>query len=339
MSICLFASELAILTGHNKYQKLHEFVLKLWQRNFPQDFKNSLKLIEESKKIKFVPEKTEKEVIEEFSKKRKLNIKKEVDVQNVNDLNKNKQKIIKKVETQNKEIKNEITNFINNIDTLKLDKKKLEETKNSIIKKFNDETKKEVKKLLKNVDKIKENKQQVIKKIDNSCKKEKEILKKNLESFSNTNFGIKKENSVVGLFQEKRGERVIIDTKFYKKLLFNHNNIKWYVGGRVDGYLEDGTIIEIKNRIYKLFYRLRDYERIQIQTYMYIFDTTKGVLVESIRGKLNIIDVEFNEESYQDIKEKIKSFSNFFNNFISNIKQKTTLLMGTEREKENLCIF
>lgn len=339
MSICLFASELAILTGHNKYQKLHEFVLKLWQRNFPQDFKNSLKLIEESKKIKFIPEKTEKEIIEEFSKKRKLNIKKEVDVQNVNDLNKNKQKIIKKVDTQNKEIKNEITNFINNIDTLKLDKKKLEETKNSIIKKFNDETKKEVKKLLKNVDKIKENKQQVIKKIDNSCKKEKEILKKNLESFSNTNFGIKKENSVVGLFQEKRGERVIIDTKFYKKLLFNHNNIKWYVGGRVDGYLEDGTIIEIKNRIYKLFYRLRDYERIQIQTYMYIFDTTKGVLVESIRGKLNIIDVEFNEESYQDIKEKIKSFSNFFNNFISNIKQKTTLLMGTEREKENLCIF
>jgi hypothetical protein len=339
MSICLFASELAILTKHNKYQKLHEFVLKLWQRNFPQDFKNSLKLIEESKKIKFVPEKTEKEVIEEFSKKRKLNIKKEVDVQNVNDLNKNKQKIIKKVETQNKEIKNEITNFINNIDTLKLDKKKLEETKNSIIKKFNDETKKEVKKLLKNVDKIKENKQQVIKKIDNSCKKEKEILKKNLESFSNTNFGIKKENSVVGLFQEKRGERVIIDTKFYKKLLFNHNNIKWYVGGRVDGYLEDGTIIEIKNRIYKLFYRLRDYERIQIQTYMYIFDTTKGILVESIRGKLNIIDVEFNEESYQDIKEKIKSFSNFFNNFISNIKQKTILLMGTEREKENLCTF
>ena len=72
---------------------------------------------------------------------------------------------------------------------------------------------------------------------------------------------------------------------------------------------------------------------------MYIFDTTKGVLVESIRGKLNIIDVEFNEESYQDIKEKIKSFSTFFNNFISNIKQKTTLLMGTEREKENLCIF
>ena len=339
MSICLFASELAILTGHNKYQKLHEFVLKLWQRNFPQDFKNSIKLIEESKKIKFVPEKTEKEVIEEFSKKRKLNIKKEVDVQNVNDLNKNKQKIIKKVETQNKQIKNEITNFINNIDTLKLDKKKLEETKSSIINKFNDETKKEVKKILKNVDKIKENKDQVIKKIDNSCKKEKEILKKNLESFSNTNFGTKKENSVVGLFEEKRGERVIIDTKFYKKLLFNHNNIKWYVGGRVDGYLEDGTIIEIKNRIYRLFYRLRDYERIQIQTYMYIFDTTKGILVESIRGKLNIIDVEFNEESYQDIKEKIKSFSNFFNNFISNIQQKTTLLMGTDKEKENLCVF
>ena len=38
MNICIYASELAVITGHNKYQDVSEIILKLWQKNFPDDY-------------------------------------------------------------------------------------------------------------------------------------------------------------------------------------------------------------------------------------------------------------------------------------------------------------
>ena len=340
MSICLYASEVAIITRHNKWKKLHEFVLQLWQRNYPDDFKNSLKEIEERKKVKFVPEKTETEVIEAISKKRKLDIMKSIDkdAKTISDLHKGRQNIIKQVKKQNEDEKSEIQNFMENIDNLKLDKKKLEEKKKKIIEKFDEKDKKEVAKILSSAESIKKeaNKKAVIKKIVAAQKKETAELKKNMENFGNRNFGTKNETNVVKLFEDKRGEPVILDNKFHKKVLFKHNNVKWYIGGRVDGLLEDGTIVEIKNRMHRLFYRLKDYERIQIMSYMYIFDTDNGVLVESISGRMNIIDVEFSDIGFEKVKDKLKTFAKFFYNFLGDIDSKIVLLMGTESEKESL---
>ena len=48
MKICIYASDLAVITGHNKYQDVSEIILKLWQRNFPEDYSNILNKVSES---------------------------------------------------------------------------------------------------------------------------------------------------------------------------------------------------------------------------------------------------------------------------------------------------
>ena len=343
MSICLYASEVAIITGHNKYKKVSELITLIWQRYFQYDFKNTVQFIEENKNIKLVPIKDDNEIVKNITKKNNLNLEKEIkkciNSKDVTELDNNKKSIIKKVDDKKKENKKIIENFINNIDTIKTDKKKVESMKKKILKNFdNKKNKSEVKKILENLDELKNNKNNIIKKLENETKEEKKELKKNLDSLGNRNFGINHENQVLRLFEEKRGIRVMEDTKFYKRNLFSTESLKWMIGGRIDGITEDGTIIEIKNRIYRLFYRLRDYERIQIQTYMYIFRAENGVLVESRNGNINMIDVEFNEAKYENIINKIKNFANFFNNFIGDLNMKRTLLIGTEEEKDNLYI-
>ena len=343
MSICLYASEVAIITGHNKYKKVSELITLIWQRYFPYDFKNTVQFIEENKNIKLVPIKDDNEIVKNITKKNNLNLEKEIkkciNSKDVTELDNNKKSIIKKVDDKKKENKKIIENFINNIDTIKTDKKKVESMKKKILKNFdNKKNKSDVKKILENLDELKNNKNNIIKKLENETKEEKKELKKNLDSLGNRNFGINHENQVLKLLEEKRGIRVMEDTKFYKRNLFSTESLKWMIGGRIDGITEDGTIIEIKNRIYRLFYRLRDYERIQIQTYMYIFRAENGVLVESRDGNINMIDVEFNEAKYEIIINKIKNFANFFNNFIGDLNMKRTLLIGTEEEKDNLYI-
>ena len=52
MRICIYSSELAVVTGHNNSYDVGEIILKLWQKNFPDDYDEILKergLVEESK--------------------------------------------------------------------------------------------------------------------------------------------------------------------------------------------------------------------------------------------------------------------------------------------------
>ena len=43
-NLCIYASDLAIITGSNKYQKRSDILLKIWTRNYPDDYQNILKL-------------------------------------------------------------------------------------------------------------------------------------------------------------------------------------------------------------------------------------------------------------------------------------------------------
>ena len=423
MSICLFASEVAVITGHNKYKKVHELLNQIWGRYFPTDYKNTIDYIEKSKKVKLVPIKEDNEIVEDITKRNNLNleteIKKCVSSQNVEELNKNKNDILKKVDekkmVKKDETKNRVDNFVKAVSKIKKDEKKMNLVKNNILKNIGDEQKEEIKKILsnvnidvdkdkvikkinkivsktnidekkirsvmKNVDKLadgtallkntksklvedkklilnnfddvkskevvnkilsdvktlEKNKEKIMKKMEDEVKEEKKVLKKNLESLGNRNFGINHENNVLKLFEEKRGARVMEDTRFYKRKLFSTDSLNWFIGGRIDGIMEDGTIVEIKNRIYRMFYRLRDYERVQIQSYMYIFRAERGVLVESKGGQINMIDVEFNDDGYEEIKNRIRRFADFFGEFIGNFEMKKKLLVGTDEEKE--CLF
>jgi len=191
-----------------------------------------------------------------------------------------------------------------------------------------------------NVENLMKVKGDIMKKFSKCSKEQKEEVKKSLENLTNTNFGTKHENSAIKIYENENNRKVLLDNKFYKRSLFNFNDTCWYIGGRIDGYLEDGTIVEVKNRIYRLFYNLRNYEKVQIFNYMYIFNSEKGVLIENLKKskspKINTISVDFDKEYYLTIINKIKKFALFFNNFMENVDFKTVLLFGDEENIEDL---
>ena len=77
---------------------------------------------------------------------------------------------------------------------------------------------------------------------------------------------------------------------------------------------------EIKNRVNKLFYSLREYEKVQIMCYMHIFNIKKSHLVEAFKKKfnaeINIIEVKYDESYMNNIICKIYNFCLFFKNFM-----------------------
>ena len=58
---------------------------------------------------------------------------------------------------------------------------------------------------------------------------------------------------------------------------------------------DDGVIIEIKNRMYKLFNEVREYEWLQVQTYLDVYDLERAVLVEYLNDGGGDEDMKVNK--------------------------------------------
>ena len=62
-SVCLNSSEIAIITGENTYQPIHEYIIKLWQKVRPDDYFETIKTLEDKHKVVFIHKETDKEII------------------------------------------------------------------------------------------------------------------------------------------------------------------------------------------------------------------------------------------------------------------------------------
>jgi hypothetical protein len=273
-TICIYASDLAVVIGINKYQKLSDMVVKLWQKNYPEDYEN-------------------------ISRNAQTPLSKESDMQ-----------CIKRIQSDHG------INIQDRIDkclTIK-DTKQLIQNRNEIIKEINKNDT-----------------------LNNNVKQE---FKQSLESLTNKVFGIKNEKSAIQYYCEKTGKNVKTNSKFICKNLCTYKNIKWNLGGKIDGITDDGIVVEIKNRIYKLFGEMKDYEKPQIQSYMYILNSTKGHLVESMKKNdeidINIIEENFDENYWNDIVlSRLNNFIKLFHLFLENVDLKTYILLGNKDEVEN----
>ena len=80
---------------------------------------------------------------------------------------------------------------------------------------------------------------------------------------------------------------------------------------------EKGEVVEIKNRVNKLFNELRSYEKPQIMSYMWMNKTNKGYMVENLRKKegnsMNIIEVDYDVQSDEFISY-LKNHSDSYGN-------------------------
>ena len=231
------------------------------------------------------------------------------------------------------------------------------ETDVETVKRITKETKVDIKKemgeCLKtgNVVDLQKKKQEIMKKLPKEMPKEQKAeFKKSLEGMTNTNFGTRNENSILEKYIVKTKRPATTCDHFFKKKLlsvdFEDEVVDWYILGKVDALVldkdnpEKTTIIEIKNRIYKFFYHLREYEKIQTYSYMFILGHKNAQLVEALKNKdsdINIIDVKFEEDYWGMMKNEMEGFITFFlHEFMSNRDVRESIIMNEEEFNERM---
>jgi hypothetical protein len=121
----------------------------------------------------------------------------------------------------------------------------------------------------------------------------------------NKGIGVSLENKSIDLFERKSHQAVVErNTNSCTKMIpYNYGTLVLY--GKVDGLQGDDTVVEVKQRVNRLFGQLVQRERIQLMVYMYLTGRSRGVLVETFEGKQNSYPVQFNLNDWTDIQTEI----------------------------------
>lgn len=127
-----------------------------------------------------------------------------------------------------------------------------------------------------------------------------------------------------------------IDRSLKKKQLFEfeHNNIiyKIIIGGRIDGYVNETTILETKHRRDRLFYFIPQYEMVQMEMYLYILDLKKCIHVENFQGLQNITEYVHDDDFLNEIKNQMKQYLiEFLDKYI--VSQNTNTIIKTNKKQ------
>ena len=166
-------------------------------------------------------------------------------------------------------------------------------------------------------------------------KKDKSLLVKNVKCLTNTNYGTAQEGGAIDNYCKKLNVEVSSQQKFFKRKIAEVDNYNWYLCGSIDGISSDGTLVEIKNRVHKLFETLRDYEKPQIQAYLKLTNMQNGHLVEYLKknNNMNVIEVQRDNKYWKEfILPNIEKFINFLYHFIKRPEMKFMVLMNQEDE-------
>lgn len=123
-----------------------------------------------------------------------------------------------------------------------------------------------------------------------------------------THYGTTKEHSVIDIVRREMDIDVREDSSLHSAIFTTPGGTPWKLVGRIDGITADGsTIIEIKNRVRRLFMTLTEYERIQVECYLVLIGTAdRALVVESFRPQdertttLNIIPVDRGDEVWPE---------------------------------------
>ena len=184
-----------------------------------------------------------------------------------------------------------------------------------------------------------EKKEEIIKSLPKKKIKTEDMaqIQKLVNDTSNTIYGVKNEGSAITAFEAEYNCKVSngqLCSKVEIQIGDKSDNCVILVG-KVDGLNENGEVVEIKNRVNKLFGELRGYEKPQIMSYMWMNDAKKGYMVENLNKKggcnINIIPVDYEKDYVEkQVIPNLARFHKFFMDFMENDEWKLDLLKGEE---------
>jgi DNA polymerase III epsilon subunit-like protein len=113
-----------------------------------------------------------------------------------------------------------------------------------------------------------------------------------IRSKVSTGHGIRNENKTADL----DAIDLIEDSTFYTHKIITIADTEYVIVGRIDRYYIDSdgssVLVEIKNRMNRLFGRVRDYENIQVQAYMAMTGMKRGRLIEQYNNEIKSYDIK-----------------------------------------------
>lgn len=109
-------------------------------------------------------------------------------------------------------------------------------------------------------------------------------------------------------------KNIVIDsrnTKLYEKELYHdeEKNYSIILRGKVDG-MNDEYIVETKNRTRRLFNMIPEYEKVQLNAYMFITDKRNALHIECYNEEQNTVEYGFDESFWEDCVKKVIDFTN-----------------------------
>ena len=300
--ITISISQIAPLVGLDAYNNFPRIICEIWRKSYPSDFK----LFETQLKLEGIQLATSNEMndIWEADEAMGTNI-----LQQVKDINANKEKSSGDMVTQQEAI----AKYINNNEKLvNLDDKQKEE-------------------LAKKVCSVTNKMHGVINEdsvLAEFCRLSEKTIKQTqgwieipIDGFS---------TSIEEGLNCERALDLALD---------NPVSIKWVIVGKYDAITNDNELVEAKMRQKCLFKKVRDYENVQVQLYLHALQFEQAYLVESYTNKKNINQTYVNEIKYDSsyiieiVLERIKKFIKFFELMMSNNELKLGLLKGDKNRK------
>lgn len=153
-----------------------------------------------------------------------------------------------------------------------------------------------------------------------------------------TNYGTASEHHALVKVRETLGINAHPDAAFYKEKLGDVNGVEVWIGGKIDAITEDRSlVIEIKNRIRRLFYKVPFYEIVQVQCYLQLLNVSRGAIVECLttapdNSTINIVPVRRDRDLWTEtVVPKALAFAATFVDIINNADFQDDYLKSTKR--------
>jgi len=132
-----------------------------------------------------------------------------------------------------------------------------------------------------------------------------------------TTHGINSEDKTADLDEAE----LMTDDTFYKWTIAVIEGTQYQVVGRIDRYQkkEDGTkvLVEIKNRTKALFNKVRDYEFVQVQTYLHMMNLQDARLIEQFNNERKSYDIARDQEYWNsEVVPKMENFCKTFHHLL-----------------------
>ena len=259
--ITIIASELAIITGHNKYEKIQKAIDAVLNRS---------KIVK-----KYIPKSKIEESLLSLSDKDLKCIKNELKIDEKSSLKQVENMIKQQVLT--KSLNENITE---------------------------DQSKKKADDVLKSMPTLN-------KCLESSVKQDLRMKRGNI-----------KEDKNLDKTQQKRN--IVIDSRnsqMYEKELHIDPEGRYivFIRGKVDG-MNDEYVVETKNRTKRLFNMIPDYEKVQLNAYMFMTGKEKALHIECYNEEQNSVEYDFDKLFWDDCLDKVIDFTN--THIVCHIKNK-----------------